>query len=661
MFTDAEARQLLSDRGVTDETVVEAILDQSGRLPLDVATLAQARPQDASAVGDPSGSTVERFLKWEPDPQRRMAAQHAALPRRLDQEIFAVATGSPAPSEDFAWLCHLSFVAEHTEGFQYHDIVRTRMLRVLRRGAPGEWQQRHTTLADHYQSLRDALGLSGRDAWRDDRWQNLALEEHYHRLCAHTASALPAAKAGLIDALAWHEASVPRWTQMIEQAGRDTKANTVVTCGERLSQWCAQDTDSQLCILSDLAADTTLDDHHRSIAYDERGVIYEKLDRYEEAVADFTRAIGLNPEYQWAFVNRGKTNLLMDRYEEAVTDFTRAISLGSTFEAVIASRGMAYQAMGRHEEALTDFIRVIELNPASEWAFFNRGMTYFLMDRYGEGLADLILAIKLNPKYQLAIIMRGLAYQEMGRYEEALVDLSLAIRLDPKDWWAIANRGVTYRLMGRYEEALVDLSLAIRLDPKVRWAIANRGVTYRLMGRYEDALADLNQAIDLDPKDELALVTLVNRGVTYRLMGRYEEALESLRLAIVLDESESGWAYYQMALVSLARDCAHDARQQLQRALDVKREQILTSQGDGQRRFDVAVYLMALGARDEAQEQVRESLEQDARIADILEAIRNFKDLQVATGSDVSEILCALRTSLHRLQEDEPPTAPRCH
>jgi hypothetical protein len=150
VFTDAEARELLADRGVSAETVIEVILGLSGRLPVLVAMLAQARPEDASAVGDPSGSAVERFLKWETDERRRTAAQHAALPRRLDQEIFAVATGSPAPSEDFAWLCRLPFVTEHTEGFQYHDVVRTAMLRVLRRRAPGEWQQRHAALADHW-------------------------------------------------------------------------------------------------------------------------------------------------------------------------------------------------------------------------------------------------------------------------------------------------------------------------------------------------------------------------------------------------------------------------------------------------------------------------------------------------------------------------------
>jgi tetratricopeptide (TPR) repeat protein len=608
VFTDAEARELLAERGVTAEKVVEVILGLSGRLPVLVAMLAEARPEDADAIGDPSGSAVERFLKWETKEQRRQAAQHGAIPRRLDREIFAVATSSPSPGEDFAWLCHLPFVAEHAEGFRYHEFVRTAMLRVIRRRTPREWQQRHEALADHYRSARDALGLSGQDTYTDDRWQSLVVEEHYHRLCTRTTtSALAAARVGLINALAWHKTSVLPWIQMIEQAGRDTEARSILTCGERLSQWSGQDNDSQLCMLSDLAEDNTLDDQHRSEAYRLRGRIYRQLVRYDEALTDLTRAIDLDPKSDRAIADRGET----------------------------------YQAMGRYEEALTDLTRAIDLDPKYHWAIADRGETYRLMGRYEEALTDLTRAIDLDPKYHWAIARRGETYQAMGRYEEALTDLTRAIDLDPQSDWVIARRGETYRLMGRYEEALTDLTRAIDLDPQSDWVIASRGVTYRLMGRYEEALTDLTRAIDLDPKYHWAIV---RRGETYRLMGRYEEALTDLTRAIDLDED--GWTYYQMALVSLGQGRAHDAREQLQRALHVEREQILTSPDDRRRQLNVAVYLMALGIPDEAREQVRETLKLSASIKEISNAIRDFEDLQMTTGSDVSEILRFLRASL---------------
>jgi hypothetical protein len=74
VFTDAEASELLATRGVTDSSVVEVIRSLTGRLPVLVAMLADARPDKVEEVNDPSDNAVERFLKWERDEQRRVAA-----------------------------------------------------------------------------------------------------------------------------------------------------------------------------------------------------------------------------------------------------------------------------------------------------------------------------------------------------------------------------------------------------------------------------------------------------------------------------------------------------------------------------------------------------------------------------------------------------------
>ena len=67
-FSEAEARQFLASKNITDESTIEVILTLSGRLPMWLATLAEARPADAADIGDPAGDAVERFLKWEDDP-----------------------------------------------------------------------------------------------------------------------------------------------------------------------------------------------------------------------------------------------------------------------------------------------------------------------------------------------------------------------------------------------------------------------------------------------------------------------------------------------------------------------------------------------------------------------------------------------------------------
>jgi len=53
----------------------------------------------------------------------------------------------------------------------------------------------------------------------------------------------------------------------------------------------------------------------------------------------------------------------MGRYEEALADFNRAIELDPGDPEHIAGRGQTYQAMGRYDEAQADFSRAVELDP----------------------------------------------------------------------------------------------------------------------------------------------------------------------------------------------------------------------------------------------------------------------------------------------------------
>jgi hypothetical protein len=73
----------------TVSSLIGVILTLSGRLPMWLATLAQARPVDAADIGDPGDDAVRRFLssKGKDDPARRSIALTAALPRTLNQKL----------------------------------------------------------------------------------------------------------------------------------------------------------------------------------------------------------------------------------------------------------------------------------------------------------------------------------------------------------------------------------------------------------------------------------------------------------------------------------------------------------------------------------------------------------------------------------------------
>jgi tetratricopeptide (TPR) repeat protein len=440
-FTEEEARDCLARQEVVNERVVEVILGLSGRLPLLVATLTTESPDDPAKVGDRSGEAVERFLKWVEDPQQRRVALDAALPRRLNRDVLAALVGQEEADGLFSWLRGRPFVEKRGDCWTYHDVIRAQMLRHKRQETPQGWADLHGRLATFYESLRDSLGLEEKTGRKDETWQAYALEALYHRLCQSPQVQTPTALDGFVAAWQAQHAFARHWAQAIEGAGKDVGVEAVRRWGQRLVEGLDAYEEGRYSevakMFSALLEQTELEAPWRAAALTSRGVTYFQMERYEEALADFTRIIELAPD-----------------------------ELNPDDVLYFAIRGEIYLRMERYEEALADFDQAIELKPDDAWAIADRGETCIQMERYEEALADLNQAIELDPDYAWAFVCRGVTHRLMGRYEEALADFNRAIELDPNDWY-LYDRALTHQALGQTDQAQADLTAAIQRAQEV--------------------------------------------------------------------------------------------------------------------------------------------------------------------------------------------------
>lgn len=243
--------------------------------------------------------------------------------------------------------------------------------------------------------------------------------------------------------------------------------------------------------------------------YRNRGVAYEKYCSYESAIADFSKALEIDPSYTDAYMRRGNIFVSRGLYDAALNDFNKAIEVDPCLAEAYHRRGMVYYRLREYEYAIIDFSSAININRIYEEAYYNRGIVYSNMGEYNKAIADFSNALKIKPDYTEAYVNRGIMYGLSGKYVQAISDFSQAIRNEPNFAEAYNNRGFAYNQIGKYELAIADFSQVIEFNPNNAGVYKNRGFAYSQIGEYELAMDDFSHVLKLNPND-----TLVKRNIS---------------------------------------------------------------------------------------------------------------------------------------------------
>ncbi|HEX2916427.1 MAG TPA: tetratricopeptide repeat protein [Chloroflexia bacterium] len=144
-------------------------------------------------------------------------------------------------------------------------------------------------------------------------------------------------------------------------------------------------------------------------------------------------AIALEPGEALHYSNRGRVLFALERPNEALEDYTRAIELAPGAD-LYSSRSVIYMVLGRDAAALSDLNDAYDLDPSvtnllNRAAFFsNKGMA-------ADALRDVSKVIELepeNPNHRLtrANLAFALASHYPELYEMGINDVEEAIKLD---------------------------------------------------------------------------------------------------------------------------------------------------------------------------------------------------------------------------------------
>lgn len=214
-------------------------------------------------------------------------------------------------------------------------------------------------------------------------------------------------------------------------------------------------------------------------------ILFKNKRSFKNALNDFTEAISrdrINPQH---YNNRGLLYTQLSRYNEALDDFNTAIELNPEYAAAYMNRAKLFLKMGRDSSALKDMEYACEFDPQNDYFRFCKSGLYTrngTIDEQGRvfampkqvALNDINEAISISEdkgKPNHLYFARRAAFEKMESSENHIKDISKAIELLQEEK-NISNqtlseyhiqRAHSYESIGDINNSFQDLNLAIEL------------------------------------------------------------------------------------------------------------------------------------------------------------------------------------------------------
>ena len=140
-----------------------------------------------------------------------------------------------------------------------------------------------------------------------------------------------------------------------------------------------------------------------AVAFTNRGLAYKSKGQWDRAIADFSEAIRLKPDFVTAFNNRGNIYYGKRQYDRAIMDYDAAIRLKPDLAEAFSNRGNVYRKKGQFDRAIEDYDKAIHLKPEDGRMFANRGLAYEKKGAPNQALRDFKRARALGYRHPLLL------------------------------------------------------------------------------------------------------------------------------------------------------------------------------------------------------------------------------------------------------------------
>jgi tetratricopeptide (TPR) repeat protein len=299
---------------------------------------------------------------------------------------------------------------------------------------------------------------------------------------------------------------------------------------------------------------------NEAMPYFELGFAYSGLNKNPEAIAQYRRAISLDPKLAPAHLNLGISLLDSDaaaaaesfqhavdllpgqprpvyllgealersgKRSEAIEQYRAAASLAPKDDAILFALARALLADGQNSAAESGFRQLLSAKPDSAPGQLGLAESLLSQQKTTEAVDVFGDYLQKTPDDSHARFERAVALQDLNRFDDSLHELDQLDKSAAPTADSLKLRGSIYLQQKKWTEADASFQKALAAspaDPQLHlWA----GQTKMELRDYSAAEKELQRSLELAPGNSDALRELVG---VYYLSGQYEKTLSTLDL-----------------------------------------------------------------------------------------------------------------------------------
>lgn len=329
-------------------------------------------------------------------------------------------------------------------------------------------------------------------------------------------------------------------------------------------------------------------------AYYGLGLSYAGLEKYDDAINVYKKAIQYNANHAHIHAAFGAALSQLHRYDEALKAYKTALDIDQKDVMILHQLGKIYSKLGNTSMAVKYQEKAVSFRPTFAEAYYQLGLLYAQDNRYNDSINAYEKAYSEDPEliqslYNLSQVHlrngnRDAAREKMRIFQERKTIIEPLNKLKGafqrtnnlnEKAKIQANIARYYLNSNDYEKAVLEYEKAIGLNSKVAEAYNGIGIAYTMLKRFSEAIQSQEKALVLNPEFANAHASL---GLTYLIQQNHELALNHYRQAISISvnnpeirnlsiEAES---YKKIGMILMSQQLYSDAISAFQASIAIK-------------------------------------------------------------------------------------------